>query len=95
MCKDARIDVCGLLELQLPGTPLTGISGSTGLRTNEVWQEAEVQKSWLEGPLSEEEVGLRYGPLFAASPRFGLKQADKDQTHRRYVYQLGELFLFT
>ena len=32
---------------------------------------------WLQGPLSEAEVANRLGPLFVASPRFGLVQSDK------------------
>lgn len=44
-----------------------------------VWQVTmdEVSKGWLEGPLSEAQVTSRLGPLFVASPRFGLVQSDK------------------
>ena len=37
----------------------------------------EVEKGWLEGPLTESEVEQRVGPLFVASRRFGLHQSDK------------------
>ena len=45
----------------------------------EVWNITlqEVEKLWLQGPLSEQEVRSLCGPLFVASPRFGLKQSDK------------------
>ena len=46
---------------------------------DEVWCGAleEVDKGWLIGPMSEEQVVQKYGPLFVASPRFGLHQSDK------------------
>lgn len=37
----------------------------------------EVSKGWLQGPFTETEVKDKCGPLFVASPRFGLSQADK------------------
>ena len=44
-----------------------------------VWQVTlqEAEAGWLEGPLDEAEVAQRCGPLFVASPRFGLVQSDK------------------
>ena len=45
----------------------------------QVWQGAleEVQRGWLQGPFTEGQVVERLGPLFVASPRFGLQQSDK------------------
>ena len=37
----------------------------------------EVSKGWLQGPYNEEQIRELCGPLFVASPRFGLVQADK------------------
>lgn len=47
--------------------------------TKRVWSITlkEVQKGWLEGPLTKESIAEKYGPLFVASPRFGLVQSDK------------------
>lgn len=47
--------------------------------TKRVWNITleEAQKGWLEGPLTEESIVEKYGPLFVASPRFGLVQSDK------------------
>ena len=44
-----------------------------------VWQVTldEVSRGWLEGPYTEEQVASKLGPLFIASPRFGLVQSDK------------------
>ena len=52
--------------------------GSEDLR-QAVWDLTleEVEKGWLEGPLTESEVEQRVGPLFVASRRFGLHQSDK------------------
>lgn len=117
MCKAAGVEDDGLLDLQLVGTPLTGVSGQTGLfepasvgepamddvqlmksarwsrkmlagkkfsatdveLNREVWFNTmrEVQCGWLEGPFSEQQLADRFGPLYIASPRFGLKQSDK------------------
>lgn len=48
--------------------------------TKRVWSITlkEVQKGWLEGPLTKESIAEKYGPLFVASPRFGLQ----DPTNR-------------
>ena len=45
----------------------------------EIWKGAleESEKGWLCGPMTEQEVIDKYGPLFVASPRFGLQQTDK------------------
>lgn len=45
----------------------------------EIWKGAleESEKGWLNGPMSEQEVADKYGSLFVASPRFGLRQSDK------------------
>ena len=117
MCRDAEIGDAGLLDLQVLGTSLVGVSGtsplfeevpaqpsltveplmrssrwsrrmlmgrstqqSTSVAAEEaVWKGAldEVEKGWLVGPLSEEQVVTQYGPLYVASPRFGLQQSDK------------------
>ena len=37
----------------------------------------EVDRGWLQGPFNEHQVRMRLGPLFVASKRFGLEQADK------------------
>ena len=37
----------------------------------------EVRKGWLQGPYTEDEVKAIAGPLFVASPRFGLIQGEK------------------
>ena len=37
----------------------------------------EVQRGWLQGPFSQDEIRQRLGPLFVASPRFGLMQGEK------------------
>ncbi len=44
-----------------------------------VWDTTlgEVEKGWLQGPLNEQQVKQRLGPLFVASKRLGLEQADK------------------
>eukprot|EP00435_Cladocopium_sp_Y103_P019275 s793_g4.t1 len=54
-------------------------SSSDAALTSEVWKitEEEVSKGWLQGPLQEQEVQHLLGPLFVASPRFGLVQTDK------------------
>lgn len=117
MCRDAGVPDNGLLELQLAGTPLTGVSGSTGLfedaeacqpamddvqlmkssrwsrkmvagresntmdmeLNKDVWEITmkEVEKGWLQGPLSDSQVKSLVGPLYVVSPRFGLRQSDK------------------
>ena len=45
----------------------------------DVWEVTlkEAEAGWLEGPLSESQVADKLGPLFVASPRFGLVQSDK------------------
>lgn len=44
-----------------------------------VWDTTlgEVERGWLQGPLTEQQVRQRLGPLFVASKRFGLEQSDK------------------
>lgn len=44
-----------------------------------VWDTTlgEVERGWLQGPFTEQQVRLRLGPLFVASKRFGLEQSDK------------------
>ena len=46
---------------------------------SEVWAGAmdEVQRGWLSGPFSEEQLCDYLGPMFVVSRRFGLKQSDK------------------
>ena len=37
----------------------------------------EVDRGWLQGPFNEHQVRMGLGPLFVASKRFGLEQADR------------------
>lgn len=118
MCNDAGVVDDGILDSQVLGTSLVGVSGSSNLfeaadnvpamtteqlmkssrwsrkmlqgRTtvvnadsaevaNDIWNGAleEVSRGWLQGPFTEAQVVELLGPLFVASPRFGLKQTDK------------------
>ena len=116
MCQDAGVPDSGLLDLQLGGTPLSGISGATGLfpeahqkpamddsqlmkssrwsrkmvsgrdhgamdkeLSSEVWNitMSEVEKGWLQGPMTHDQVREALGPLYIVSPRFGIRQFDK------------------
>lgn len=45
----------------------------------EVWKTTmkEVEKGWLEGPLTAEQVASRVGPLWTPSRRFGIVQGNK------------------
>ena len=54
-------------------------SSSDAALASEVWKitEEEVSKGWLQGPLHEQDVQSILGPLFVASPRFGLVQSEK------------------
>ena len=47
--------------------------------SNDIWKGAleEAERGWLQGPFTESQVVDLLGPLFVASPRFGLKQTDK------------------
>lgn len=46
---------------------------------SDVWDVTtqEVERGWLAGPFTEEEMPSKHGPLFVASPRFGVVQSDK------------------
>ncbi len=53
--------------------------GARDKTQEEIWEITleEAEKGWLEGPYTEKEVSEKFGPLFVASPRFGLVQSDK------------------
>lgn len=62
----------------LLGRSMAG-SGDIAEVASDIWNGAleEVEKGWLQGPFTEDQVVDLLGPLFVASPRFGLKQSDK------------------
>lgn len=52
----------------------------------EVWKTTmkEVEKGWLEGPLTAEQVASRVGPLWTPSRRFGIIQGSKVRKNQAY-----------
>lgn len=76
--KSAQQEVASKVPKHMAGRRVT-LGGEEVEVAQEVWEATvkEVEKGWLKGPLSGEQVSVEVGPLRTPSRRFGIAQGEK------------------
>ena len=76
--KSAQQEVASKVPKHMEGRRST-LAGEEVEVAQEVWKATmnEVEKGWLKGPLSAEQVNVEVGPLWTCSRRFGIVQGEK------------------
>ena len=78
VAKFSQAEVVRRVPPHMNPKPVT-LKGKEVNIAEEVWQTTmrEVERGWLEGPLTAEQVSSRVGPLWTPSRRFGIVQGNK------------------